>query len=52
MAERKGTRVKANATVAVGTAKVKNLTKTSIAVEVAEDGTVVVTDCCLEEQGK
>lgn len=51
MGEVKGTRVKPNTTASVGKAKVRNQTATSIAVEVAEDGTVVVTNCCLEEQG-
>jgi hypothetical protein len=44
-------RIKPKATVALGRSKVTNKTATSIEVEVAEDGTVVVTDCCLEEQG-
>ena len=50
MAAGKPTRVKPQATASVGKAKVRNLTGTSIEVEVAEDGTVVVTNCCLEEQ--
>ncbi|HEX9710669.1 MAG TPA: hypothetical protein VGB42_11990 [Candidatus Thermoplasmatota archaeon] len=36
----------------VGKARVANRTATSIEVTVAEDGTVTVTDCCLEEQGQ
>ena len=51
MAETKPTRVKSKATESIGKARVRNLTGTSIEVEVAEDGTVVVTNCCLEEQG-
>ena len=44
--------MKPKATEKVGGAKVRNLTGTSIEVEVADDGTVVVTNCCLEEQGQ
>jgi hypothetical protein len=51
MAEPSRTRIKPKATVAVGKARVTNNTATSIEVEVAPDGTVVVTNCCLEEQG-
>lgn len=51
MAEPKPTRVKSKATASIGKAKVKNLTSNSIEVEIAKDGTVVVTNCCLEEQG-
>lgn len=45
-------RVKPDATIVVRGAKVRNETANSIKVVVAADGTVRVTDCCLEEQGK
>ncbi len=51
MGDAERTRIKPKATAAVGKAKVTNKTANSIEVEVAPDGTVVVTDCCLEEQG-
>ena len=44
-------RVKPAETVVIGKAHVKNETANSIKVAVAADGTVRVTDCCLEEQG-
>jgi len=39
-------------TVAIGGVRVTNRTANSIKVTVTADGTVQVTDCCLEEQGK
>jgi hypothetical protein len=51
LVEPERTRVKPKQTVSVGKAKVTNRTATSIEVEVGPDGAVVVTDCCLEEQG-
>lgn len=48
----KSRRVKPAETAVIGTARVKNETANSIRVSVAADGTVRVTDCCLEEQGK
>ena len=47
----KSHRVKPEETVVIGKARVKNETANSIKVSVAADGTVRVTDCCLEEQG-
>ena len=48
----KARRVRPKETVAVRGVRVTNKTANSIEVAVAEDGTVQVTDCCLEEQGK
>jgi len=48
----KSQRVKPDETIVVGKARVKNETSNSIQVTVAADGTVRVTDCCLEEQHK
>ena len=48
----KARRVRPNETVAIGTARVANKTANSIEVTTARDGTIQVTDCCLEEQGK
>ena len=47
----KSHRVRPDATVVIGRARVKNETANSIKVSIAADGTVRVTDCCLEEQG-
>ena len=44
-------RVKPAETAVIGKARVKNETANSIKVAIAADGTVRVTDCCLEEQG-
>jgi hypothetical protein len=46
-----GTRVRAKATVRLGEFEVTNQTANSILVKKTAKG-VVVTDCCLEEQGK
>jgi hypothetical protein len=48
----KSIRVRPNETVLVGKSKVTNKTGNSITVSSSRDGTVRVTDCCLEEQGK
>jgi hypothetical protein len=50
----KGTRVRvrSKAVEVVGGTRITNRTANSIEVEVADDGTVTVTDCCLEEQHK
>jgi hypothetical protein len=45
-------RVAPKATATIGGTAVTNRTAASIQVQVAEDGAVTVTDCCLEEQGK
>lgn len=45
-------RVAPKATENIGGAKITNRTAASIQVEVAPDGSVTVTDCCLEEQHK
>lgn len=44
-------RVKPGETVEIARKRVRNETSNSIQVAVATDGTVRVTDCCLEEQG-
>ncbi len=48
----KSRRVRPDQVVVIGKARVKNETANSIEVSVAADGTVRVTDCCLEEQHK
>ena len=48
----KSHRVRPNETVVVGKSRVMNKTANSIMVAVGSDGTVRVTDCCLEEQHK
>ena len=45
-------RISPNETVTIGAARVTNKTANSIEVSVARDGSIRVTDCCLEEQGK
>jgi len=45
-------RVRPKETVSVGGVRVTNKTANSIEVSAARDGTLLVTDCCLEEQGK
>lgn len=52
MGKDKRVRVKPKATEVIGRTKVTNRTANSIEVALAKDGSVVVTDCCLEEQGK
>ena len=48
----RGTRVRAKQTIHLGGLEVTNKTANSIEVSAARDGTLQVTDCCLEEQGK
>jgi hypothetical protein len=51
VADPRRVQIKAKSTVTVGKATVTNNTADAIEVEVAPDGTVVVTNCCLKEQG-
>jgi hypothetical protein len=44
--------VRPKETVTIGGLRVTNRTANSIKVSTAKDGTLLVTDCCLEEQGK
>ncbi len=48
----KSRRVRPKETVTIGDVRVTNRTANSIEVAVTANGTVQVTDCCLEEQGK
>lgn len=52
MKDKKPIRVRPSQTVSVGAARVTNKTATSIEVTVGPNGAVIVTNCCLEEQGK